>query len=258
MINAYMEVLQDRGWIRKDSQTDLWAPALDPEEYLRQDAPVLADISSVLANMGEIGVSLAEKFLQFSGKSGLYSRYTNARTSFDIRSEQLVVFGLKHLADHDPVMLHICLFEVFQLIWTEILRSNHQNPQEGHYVMLDEAKFLLDIPTAADWLEKLGSRLRKRRGSLGLASQKVHEFTDNASGRRILSVMGSKFLLSQEFTEIHQLEELLGLTKAEGLFLTKVEKGNGLALFPHGTHKRIHVDAPAEWKAILPQGGGRT
>jgi hypothetical protein len=254
LISAYLDVLQYRGWITKDQETDMWSSALSPEDYHREDAPILSDITSVLSNNGEVGASLAEKFLQYADKCGLYSRYTNARTSFDIRSEQLVVFGLKHLADHDPVMLNLCLFEVFQLIWTEILRSNYHNPKTGHYVILDEAKFLLDIPTAAEWLEKLGSRLRKRRGSLGLASQKVHEFMDNTSGRRILSVMGTKFLLSQEYTEIRQLQEVLGLTKAEGHYLSKVEKGNGLALFPQGLKKRIYVDSPVEWKAKFPKG----
>jgi hypothetical protein len=254
LIDAYMSVLEDRKWISKDPATGMWIPVLSPEEYNSQDAPILSDVTSVLANMGEVGVSLAEKFRQFSDKSGLYARYTNVRTSFNIRTEQLVVFGLKHLADHDPVMLNLCLFELFQLIWTEILRSNHVNPDIRHYVTLDEAKFLLDIPTAADWLEKLGSRLRKRRGSLGLASQKVHEFMDNPSGRRILSVMGTKFLLAQEPTETGLLQELLGLTKAEANYLTQVEKGHGLALFPHGIHKRIHVDSPDEWKAVLDKG----
>lgn len=253
LIAAYMSVLEDRGWVRRDPQTGLWSPSLSIEDYDSRDAPILSDITSVLANMGEVGISLVEKFLQFSDKTGLYSRYTNLRTSFNIRTERLVCFGLKHLIEHDPVMLNLSLYEVLQMIWSEILRSNSQNPEIIHSVPIDECRFFLDIPTAADWLEKVGSRLRKRKGSIGLASQKAHEFLDNPSGRRILSVMGTKFLLGQEVTEINNLKNLLGLTDLEASYLADTETGNGLALFPKGVHKRIHIDAPVDWRVIRPK-----
>ncbi|MEW6568209.1 MAG: hypothetical protein AB1449_08615, partial [Chloroflexota bacterium] len=88
LAEAYRLALEDRnlvqpgtGRVTKDWQSD--------------DAPLIKDIMRILANSRRPeAASLAEMLHPYA--EGLYREYFNTPTTFDVRNERLVVFGMRH------------------------------------------------------------------------------------------------------------------------------------------------------------------
>lgn len=223
LAKSYKLALEDRGLIDgyKVTTAKEWGP---------EDAPLLKDIVRILAqSRGQEGKSLAEMLHPYS--DGLYRDYFNTPTSFNIGNERLVVFGMRHANESgtwDDQELQVYLWQVMGLIWGEILRRHRANPGIANHVMLDEVWALLRTPGGAAAIENMARRFRKRRAALWMATQQIGEFLDKEHGKRILSVVGTKFLMGVSPFEAKQMQTPFELSEYLVDMMTQLGHGHGL------------------------------
>jgi hypothetical protein len=199
-------------------------------EWRTEDAPLLKDIARILANSrrSEAG-SLAEMLHPYA--DGLYREYFNTPTTFDIRNERLVVFGMRSANESgtwDDQELQVYLWQVMGLMWSEVLRRNEGRPETANHVMLDEVWALLRTPGGAAAIENMARRFRKRRGALWMASQQIGEFLEKEHGRQILSVVGAKLLMGVSPFEAKRMQGPFELSDYYIDMLTQLGHGEGL------------------------------
>lgn len=202
LAEAYRATLVDKKLIDPNDNTPLkdWDP---------DDAPLLKDIAKVLAvSRRPEAISLAEMLHPYT--DGLYKDYFNTRTSFDIRNERLVVFGLSQVNPNgnwrDPE-LQVYLWQVMGLIWSEIIRRHQHHPDVANHIFFDEVWALLRTPGGAAAIENIARRGRKRRAALWMASQEIGEFFESEHSRQILSIVGTKLLKAVEPMEADLMKQ---------------------------------------------------
>jgi len=166
-----------------------------------------------------------------SYSDGLFQEYFNTPTTFDIRNERLVVFGMRSANESgtwDDQELQVYLWQVMGLMWSEVLRRNEARPEVANHVMLDEVWALLRTPGGAAAIENMARRFRKRRGALWMASQQVGEFLEKEHGRQILSVVGAKLLMGVSPFEAKRMQGPFELSEYYVDMLTQLGHGEGL------------------------------
>ncbi len=223
LAEAYRLGLEDRGLIEPGTGrvTREWKP---------EDAPLLKDIVRILANSRrpEAG-SLAEMLHPYS--DGLFKEYFNTPTTFNIRNERLVVFGMRSANESgtwDDQELQVYLWQVMGLMWSEVLRRNEARPEVANHVMLDEVWALLRTPGGAAAIENMARRFRKRRGALWMASQQIGEFLEKDHARQILSVVGAKLLMGVSPFEAKHMQGPFELSEYYVKMLSELGHGQGL------------------------------
>ncbi len=223
LARAYKMALEDRGLIDEMSgqPTGEWKP---------EDAPLLKDIARILAqDRSTESKSLAEMIHPYS--DGLYAQYFNTPTTFDIRNERLVVFGMRHANETgtwDDQELQVYLWQVMGMIWGEVLRRNERNPEVANHVMMDEVWALLRTPGGAAAIENMARRFRKRKAALWMATQQIGEFLEKEHGKKILSVVGTKFLMGVSPFEAQRMQAPFELSDHLVDVLTQLGHGTGL------------------------------
>jgi len=223
LAEAYRLALEDRQLIEPGTGKLI-------KEWKAEDAPILKDIMRILANSrrAEAG-SLAEMLHPYA--EGLYREYFNTPTTFDIRNERLVVFGMRNANESgtwNDQELQVYLWQVMGLMWSEVLRRNDENPGVANHVMLDEVWALLRTPGGAAAIENMARRFRKRRGALWMASQQIGEFLEKEHGRQILSVVGAKLLMGVSPFEAKRMQGPFELSDYYIDMLTQLGHGEGL------------------------------
>ena len=223
LAEAYRLALEDRRLVEPGTGRVM-------REWRAEDAPLLKDIARILANSRRAeAASLAEMLHPYA--DGLYKEYFNTPTTFDIRNERLVVFGMRSANESgtwDDQELQVYLWQVMGLMWSEVLRRNEARPEVANHVMLDEVWALLRTPGGAAAIENMARRFRKRRGALWMASQQVGEFLEKEHGRQILSVVGAKLLMGVSPFEAKRMQGPFELSEYYVDMLTQLGHGEGL------------------------------
>jgi hypothetical protein len=245
LAQAYRMALIDRGWIEDHGENTVVV-----SDWNHEDAPRLQDIVRILERQtNSVGPSLAEMLQPYA--SGLYARYFNAATTFDIRNERLVVFGLANVNAHDTSnLLRVYLWQVMGLIWGEVLRRNAVDKTLANHVFMDEVWALLSAPGGAAAIENMARRFRKRRAALWMATQEVGEFIGSEEGRRILSIVGNTYLMGQRPTEARRIQAVFELSDGLTDHLTHLGTGHGLLVMPENV-LRIWAAVPDEWNVLI-------
>jgi len=240
LAEAYRIALIDRHWITADGHV---TPGI---EWHRDDAPLLNDISRILQiQQSDTGHSLAEMLLPYS--EGLYAPYFNVSTTFDIRNEHLVIFGLKRVnADTNMTLLRVYLWQVMGLIWGEVLRRFAVNPDIATHVFLDEVWKLLEAPNGGPAIENMARRFRKRRAALWMATQQINEFLGSDVGQRILDVVSNKYLLQLPPTAAKKIQEQYGLSDSMTHHLSRLGTGQGILMLPQRSME-VMTAVPKAW-----------
>jgi len=240
LAQAYRLVMEDRGLI--DERT-----GMPQGEWRSNNAPLLKDITRVLAqSRNSEARSLAEMLHPYS--EGLYAQYFNTPTTFNIRDERLVVFGMRHVNESgtwNDQELQVYLWQVMGLLWGEVLRRNQAYPEVANHVMLDEVWALLRTPGGAAAIENMARRFRKRRAALWMATQQIGEFLEKEHGRQILSVVGTKFLMGVSPFEAQRMQNPFELSDFLMDLLTQLGHGRGLLQMPNAV-LRVSVRIPKE------------
>lgn len=237
LAEAYRLALIDRRLIDPVSNQAL-------RDWKAEDAPLLRDVVRILSHSrSPEGTSLAEMLHPYA--LGLYADQFNTPTSFRVRDEALVVFGLPPASQSGwDQELQVHLWQVLGFIWGEVLRRSDQNLVPNH-LMLDEAWALLRTPGGAAAIENMARRFRKRRAALWMASQQVGEFLDNEHSRQILAVIGSRLLMGVNAFEARRLQGPFELSDFQVEQLTRLGHGEGLLQTP-GATLRLRVLVPED------------
>jgi len=238
---AYTSVMKDRNWLSETS--------IDLSKWKNEEAPRLHDIYRVLTQQGDsISTSLANMIHPYS--EGCYSSYFNTTTTFDIKDERLVIFGLKEVSQaKDKTQAQVYMWCIMSLIWGEILRRNHADPTMTNHVILDEVWLLMKLPGGGDAVENMARRFRKRRACLWMGTQTIGEFLDSNEGRNILSIASNVFMMKQGNIEIDRVQSILRFSDSVKNAVPGLETGEGILVTPAGT-VRLMIMVPQYWGAV--------
>ncbi|MBQ6504533.1 MAG: hypothetical protein IJI57_11540 [Flexilinea sp.] len=99
LADAYKRALVDREWLKENYDGSY--EVLNRNGWKSEDAPLLGDIVDILrrAQTNPDAFSMSQMLAQYVG-NGVYASYFNRPTTFNIRNERLVIFGLKHVNTH--------------------------------------------------------------------------------------------------------------------------------------------------------------
>ena len=246
LADAYKRALIDREWLRENFDGSF--EVLNRDGWRSEDAPLLGDIVDILRRdqSNPDALSMSQMLAQYVG-NGVYASYFNRPTTFNIRKERLVIFGLKHVNTHSSSnQLRVYLWQILGLIWSEVLGRYMQDMETANHVMLDEVWALLKAPGGVGAIENMARRFRKRKAGLWMATQEVREFLDSGDAKKILSIVGNTFLMDQRPMEASLLENLYSLPEGTKNILTHLGTGRGLMVLP-GKILRVSVSIPKEW-----------
>lgn len=263
--NAYLTALEDRGWVAREKDIggfERFTPI--PGAWDHSSAPVLSDLYAILASSttSEAAGSLAAVIAPYA--KGIYAPHFNNTTTFDVTNERLVVFGMQNLdAASGKANTEVYLWQVFSIIWGEVLRRYEQQLGASH-VMFDEVWAFLKNGTGAGHISNMARRFRKRKAALWLATQQIDEFFTQAShssgddagksvGEIILGLTANQFLMGQRQFQAQQIQKALKLPDDIVHHLVSAPTGRGVLLTPHG-NTRVNMAVPAEW-GIFPREG---
>ena len=243
---AYKRALIDREWLKENFDGSF--EVLNRDGWKSEDAPLLGDIVDILRRdqSNPDALSMSQMLAQYVG-NGVYASYFNRPTTFNIRKERLVIFGLKHVNTHSSSnQLRVYLWQILGLIWSEVLGRYMQDNGTANHVILDEVWALLKAPGGVGAIENMARRFRKRKAGLWMATQEVREFLDSGDAKKILSIVGNTFLMDQRPTEAALLENLYSLPDGTKNILTHLGTGRGLMVLPEKI-LRVSVSIPKEW-----------
>ena len=246
LADAYKRALIDRDWLKENYDGSF--TVLDREGWKSEDAPLLGDIVDILRRdqANPDALSMSQMLAQYVG-NGVYASYFNRPTTFNIRDERLVIFGLKHVNTHSSSsQLRVYLWQILGLIWSEVLGRYMKDQDTANHVMLDEVWALLKAPGGVGAIENMARRFRKRKAGLWMATQEVREFLDSADAKKILSIVGNTFLMDQRPMEASLLQNLYSLPEGTENVLTHLGTGRGLMVLPDKI-LRVSVNVPGEW-----------
>ena len=246
LADAYKRALIDREWLKENYDGSF--EVLNRDGWRSEDAPLLGDIVDILRRdqSNPDALSMSQMLAQYVG-NGVYASYFNRPTTFNIRKERLVIFGLKHVNTHSSSnQLRVYLWQILGLIWSEVLGRYMQDTETANHVMLDEVWALLKAPGGVGAIENMARRFRKRKAGLWMATQEVREFLDSGDAKKILSIVGNTFLMDQRPMEASLLENLYSLPEGTQNILTHLGTGRGLMVLP-GKILRVSVSIPKEW-----------
>lgn len=240
LAESYRSALIDKKLIDPQDGTPI-------KDWDSHEAPILKDIAKILAvSRRPEAKSLSEMLHPYT--EGLYKDYFNTRTTFDIRNEKLVVFGLSQVNFdgnwRDPE-LQVYLWQIMGLIWSEIIRRHQQNPDVANHIMFDEVWALLRTPGGADAIENIARRGRKRHAALWMASQEIGEFLESAHSRQILSIVGAKVLKAVEPLEADLMRTPFRLSDFLVETLTMLRHGEALLQMDNAV-LRVSISTPKE------------
>ena len=246
LADAYKRALVDREWLKENYGGSF--EVVNRDGWKSEDAPLLGDIVDILRRdqSNQDAYSMSQMLAQYVG-NGVYASYFNRPTTFSIRDERLVIFGLKHVNTHSSSnQLRVYLWQILGLIWSEVLGRYMKDQSTANNVMLDEVWALLKAPGGVGAIENMARRFRKRKAGLWMATQEVREFLDSGDTKKILSIVGNTFLMDQRPTEASLLQDLYSLPARTENVLTHLGTGRGLMVLPEKI-LRVSVSVPKEW-----------
>lgn len=136
---------------------------------------------------------------------GAYGHWFNLPMSVDLRG-RFVNLELKELENRKHLLM-VVLMQMMFAIGREIGRGDADGAHRRRVLFVDEASVLLQIPTAAKFLEGLSRRVAKNRGSLGLGLQGLRDLYMNDYTRVIASQTAHFLVMKQHRDVLAQLEK---------------------------------------------------
>ena len=140
----------------------------DPETYLKDD-PV-SDVPEVLHVAKKMGFNMRD-----FGKQGLFGKYFNGPSNFNIANDELVVLELQQLKDQKD-LFSVIVMQVVNSVTQDLYLSDRTSRR---FVLFEEAAHYLkeqghrDLSRLAAIIEEGYRRARKHKGSFGTVLQSI-------------------------------------------------------------------------------------
>jgi hypothetical protein len=191
-------------------------------------APLLADLATALAGMGEpVADQLAARLTPYI--SGSFSGLFAGPTTTPPRG-QLVVFSLKDLPEQ---LRGIATLLALDAIWRTV---SDPTRRRRRLVVVDEAWLLLAHRAGAEFLLRLAKSARKHWCGLTLVTQDVGDVLASELGRGIVSNAATHILLRTATQAAQAITREFGLSPPLRAYLTSAPTGHGLLLTHTGHH----------------------
>jgi type IV secretory pathway VirB4 component len=188
---------------------------------LRRPPPILSDLHDALIDLGdEYALSLASALYPMA--RGMESEAFNCATNIDVRSNPLVVFGLKTVQE---TMKPRRIRQIQQFTWNQMLRQRAGQGLRRTIEIVDEAWYLLQNDDTAQDVAERARRFRKKNAALFLATQFADDFAANRYAGTILGLASTHLLFLQQATAVDRLAALFKLNETEKLQLTRLDPG---------------------------------
>lgn len=162
-----------------------------------------------------------------TGVYGLFDTQTSQSLS-NMRDAPVITFDVSAL--EDKVLRPIGMYIAMTWCWEKFAKKNIAIKKR---IVCDEAWMLVKKEMAgseftAQFLENTARRIRKRNGTLLVASQNFKEFADNPQGQAVLTNATVNIFLRQNSTDIDDVQRVFKLSDGERNFLLSATKGNFL------------------------------
>ena len=113
-----------------------------------------------------------------------------------------------------------------------------KRPEIKKRILVDEAWMMMAESMkgheyTSQFLENMSRRIRKRNGSLTIATQRIEDFASNVSGKSILTNAHTTFLLSHETQEKNVVQSAFDLP--DGVVDVIIEAARGRTLIKQGS-----------------------
>lgn len=212
-----------------DDETETFYPDGRPK-----DMPTFGDFHRLLIKRAKIDKDreldkLATTLRQFT-QGHLYDMF-DTQTSPSLKNLEdapIVTFDISKLEEN--LLRPIGMYIVMQWSWEKFVKKNQEFKKR---IVCDEAWMMVNPNMAghkmtASFLETAARRIRKRNGSLLVASQNFREFTRSDEGMAVLSNSETKFLLGQDPNDIDSIQGQFRLSDGEINFLQTAGLGEFL------------------------------
>lgn len=204
------------------------------EHRARKDMPTMTDFHKLLEEFAdrpgnETLRPIANTLRMFtrSGVYGMFDRQTSSELA-NMGSAPVINFDVSGLEEN--ILRPIGMYIALSWTWEKFIK---RNPGIQKRVVFDEAWMMLNPNMAGHEytgheLEIMARRIRKRKGSLLVASQSFREFANSRYGEAVLSNSYVDFFLRQKETDIPAIQQKFHFSDGEANFLGRAAKGQFL------------------------------
>lgn len=192
---------------------------------IKKQLPTLSDLREELYKESETQ-ALAKAMEVFVGEGSL--ALFDCQTTIDA-DDKIIAFDLKEF-ERDNFLKFFASVNILSWIWNKF--SNAKLKGQKKVVIFDEAWMFTKYQASAEYLEFISRKGRKYKISLMIASQTLLEFLMNDTGRAIINMCASKFLMRQESDMAAQIAEFFRLSERTTEIITSADKGQGILMNP--------------------------
>ena len=204
------------------------------EHRARKPMPTFSDFyerlvrfSAKKENQTLIPVANTLRMFTRDGVYGMFDRQTSPALA-NMDSVPVINFDVSQLEEN--ILRPIGMYVALSWTWEKFVK---RNPDVKKRVVFDEAWMLLNPNMAGhDYtgheLEIMARRIRKRKGSLLVASQSFREFANNRYGEAVLGNSFVDFFLRQKEVDIPAIQQKFHFSDGEAEFLGRAGKGQYL------------------------------
>lgn len=169
-------------------------------------------------------------------------RHSNTRGQFDVQTPEslrnlkdapVITFDVSDLESNDVRTL--AMYVLLSWTWEKF---GKKRPEIKKRILVDEAWMMMAESMkgheyTSQFLENMSRRIRKRNGSLTIATQRIEDFASNVSGKSILTNAHTTFLLSHETQEKNVVQSAFDLP--DGVVDVIIEAARGRTLIKQGS-----------------------
>jgi len=192
---------------------------------IKKELPTLSELREELFKESETQ-ALAKAMEVFVGEGSL--SLFDCQTTIDA-DDKIIAFDLKEF-ERDNFLKFFASVNILSWIWNKF--SNAKLKGQKKVVIFDEAWMFTRYQASAEYLEFISRKGRKYKISLMIASQTLLEFLMNDTGRAIINMCASKFLMRQESDMAAQIAEFFRLSERTTEIITSADKGQGILMNP--------------------------
>lgn len=162
-----------------------------------------------------------------TGVYGLFDTQTSPSLA-NMKDAPVINFNVSQL--EDKVLRPIGMYIALTFCWEKFAKKNLAIKKR---IVCDEAWMMVNKSMAgseytAQFLENTARRIRKRNGTLLVASQNFKEFADNPQGQAVLTNAAVNIFLEQKSTDIDDVQRVFKLSDGERNFLISAQQGHFL------------------------------
>lgn len=200
----------------------------------KKTMPTLSDFHERLVTASKLPgneclIPVANSLQMFvrTGVYGLFDTQTSPEL-VNMKAAPVITFDVSSL--EDKVLRPIGMYIALTWCWEKFAKKDLSIKKR---IVCDEAWMLVKKEMAgseftAQFLENTARRIRKRNGSLLVASQNFKEFADNPQGQAVLTNTTVNIFLKQNATDIDDVQSVFKLSDGERNFMLSATKGNFL------------------------------